>query len=157
MSKSNNFIWIVLNVICWIIFVGLGIQAGGLITNTVATLILTPSGATKFWKEVDLSAVYNYNQSHFVMLSIILVIVTVLKAILFYCILKIFHNKKLDLFKPFNETIKRFILGMAYLALGIGFFASWATTIIDDLRCTTSVNDRLYARIAALYNTSNGR
>ncbi|MBK7883653.1 MAG: DUF2975 domain-containing protein [Chitinophagaceae bacterium] len=133
MSKRNNFIWIGLNVISWIIFVGLCIQAGGLITNTVATLILTPSGATKFWKEVDLSAVYNHNQSYFVMLSVLLVIVTILKVILFYFILKIFHDKKLDLLKPFNETIKRFILGMAYLALGIGFFASWGTTIVDNL------------------------
>ncbi len=49
MSKTTKFIWIALNVISWIIFVGLCIQAAGFITNTVATLTLTPTDASKFW------------------------------------------------------------------------------------------------------------
>lgn len=133
MTKRNGFIWKSLHVISWIIFVGLCIQAGGFITNTIATLVLNPRGASRFWKEVDLSAVYDYSQATFVTLAVLLIIVTVLKALLFYFILGVFHDKKLDLYKPFNETIRRSVLNMAYLSLGIGLFAFWGTNVVEAL------------------------
>lgn len=133
MTKRNDFIWKSLHVISWVIFIGLCIQAGGFITNTIATLILNPHGASGFWKEVDLSDVYYYSEVHFVTLSVLMIIVTILKALLFYFILGVFNDKKLDLYKPFNESIRRSVLNMAYLSLGIGFFASWGTKVVDNL------------------------
>uniref|UniRef100_UPI00404AB0D0 hypothetical protein n=1 Tax=Gelidibacter sp. TaxID=2018083 RepID=UPI00404AB0D0 len=124
MSKTTNFIWKALNVISWIIFIGLCIQAAGFIVNTVATLLLTPSDASKFWKEIDISAVYNFSESHYVALAILIIIVMLLKVILFYKICMIFLDKNLNLSKVFNETLRRFIVITAYLALGIGFFCS---------------------------------
>ena len=133
MSRKTNLILKLLYVLSWIIFIGLSIEAGGFITNTIATLALTPEGAVKFWKEVDLSALYHYNQSHFVTLASILIIATVLKAVMFYFILKILHAKDLNLSKPFNEPLKRFVLIIAYLALGIGLFSFWGTTFAGEL------------------------
>jgi hypothetical protein len=47
-------------------FVGLCIQAGGFILTLFFTLLLNPAGASKFWTEVDLAALYHFNQSHYV-------------------------------------------------------------------------------------------
>jgi hypothetical protein len=133
MLKTNNLIWKGLNIISWIIFIGLCIQAGSFIVSTVVTMTLKPGDTGKFWKEVDLSAVYAYDQNRFLTLAVLLVIVTILKALLFYFILRIFHDKNLDLYKLFNETIRKYIVLMAYLALGIGFFAAWGSGVADNL------------------------
>ena len=133
MSIKTVYILKALYVLSWIIFVGLCIEAGGFITNTIATLMLTPEGAVKFWKEVDLTALYHHNQSHYVMLTSIMIIATVLKALMFYFIVKIFHAKELNLSKPFNEVVKRFVLIIAYLALGIGIFSFWGIKFAGHL------------------------
>ena len=133
MSLKTAYALKALNVLSWVIFVGLCIEAGGFITNTIATLMLSPEESGKFWKEVDLSALYHYNQSHYVVLTSLMIIATVLKALMFYFIVKIFHDKKLNLSKPFNEVMKRFLLIIAYLALGIGLFSFWGTKFAGQL------------------------
>lgn len=133
MSLKTAYTLKALQVLSWIIFVGLCVEAGGFITNSIATLMLSPEGSGKFWKEVDLSALYHFNQSHYVVLSSLMIIATVLKALMFYFIVKIFHDKELNLSKPFNEVMKRFILIIAYLALGIGLFSFWGTKFAAQL------------------------
>ena len=133
MSIKTDYILKALHVLSWIIFIGLCIEAGGFTTNTVATLMLGSEGAAKFWKQVDLTALYSYNQSHYVMLASIMIIATVLKALMFYFIVKIFHDKKFDLSKPFNEIMRRFVLMIAYLALGIGIFSFWGEKFVGQL------------------------
>ena len=133
MSRKTDSIFKVLNVVSWILFVGLCVEAGGFITNAFFTLLLNPVGASKFWVEVDLSAVYNYNQSYFVILILLIIIVTVLKALMFYLIVIIFHDKRFDLSHPFNEAVRRFILNIAYLALGIGLFSLWGAKFSNEL------------------------
>jgi len=133
MSIKTDYILKALQVLSWIIFVGLCIEAGGFTTNTVATLMLGSEGAAKFWKQVDLTALYSYNQSHYIMLASIMIIATVLKALMFYFIVKIFHDKKFDLSKPFNEVMRRFVLMIAYLALGIGLFSFWGEKFVGQL------------------------
>ncbi len=44
---------------------------------------------------------------------------------MFYLIVKILHDKKVDLSHPFNKEMGRFIFNASYLALGIGFFSHW--------------------------------
>jgi Protein of unknown function (DUF2975) len=133
MSLKTAYTLKALQVLSWIIFVGLCVEAGGFITNSIATLMLSPEGSGKFWKEVDLSALYHFNQSHYVVLTSLMIIATVLKALMFYFIVKIFHDKELNLSKPFNEVMKRFILVIAYLALGIGLFSFWGTKFAAQL------------------------
>ena len=136
MSRKTNFVFKVLQVVSWIIFLGLCIQAGGFIFNTVFTLLLNPAGASKFWTEVDLSALYHFNQSHYVTLTVLMCIVTVLKAVLFYNIVHVFHTKKIDLTQPFNSFLKKFIDVVAIISFGIGLFSLWgagfANNLMDD-------------------------
>ena len=123
----------VLYVLSWIIFIGLSIDAGGFLVNTFFTLFINPVSSSYFWNHIDLSSLYQFNQSHFVTLTSLMSIVAVLKAILFYLIIKIIHDKKLNLAQPFNKEVYRFIFSVAYLTLGIGFFAIWGSNFSEKI------------------------
>jgi hypothetical protein len=62
-----------------------------------------------------------------------MVIAAILKALMFYFIVKILHDKKLNLSKPFNEAVRRFVLIIACLALGIGIFSFWGAKFAGEL------------------------
>lgn len=125
MQISTKTMLRILLIISWIIFVGLCIQAGGFLVNTIFTMVLKPEGAKYFWKEVDLDALYVYDPGHFLAESVYMIIVAVLKASLLYLIIKILHEKKLNLDRPFNKDVGRFIFKISCLAFGIGLFSFW--------------------------------
>lgn len=133
MNAKTDYFLKALNVLSWIIFIGLCVQAGGIIVNTFITLWLNPAGAGKFWMEINLIELHQYNQSFFITLASQIIIVAVLKAIMFYLIVKTFHDKKLTLSEPFNETVRQFIALIAWLALGIGLFSHWGTKFTENL------------------------
>lgn len=130
---SAKTIFIILQIILWIIFVGLAIEGAGLLVKTIATLSLNPEDADKFWKAIDLTNIYRFNESQYVMLSSIIIIVIFLKVILFYCIIRISLNKNFNITTPFNKVFRNFLLTLAYLSLGIGFFSSWGVKVVSAL------------------------
>lgn len=115
----------VLNVFSWIIFIGLCVEAGGILFNAIFIMTIKPLAAHQFWEGIDLSGLYKFDKGQFLVETLLMSIVGILKAILFYLIVRILHNKKLDLAKPFNMELNRFIGNMAWLALGIGLFSQW--------------------------------
>ena len=149
MSIKTDYILKALNVLSWIVFIGLCLDAGIFIVYTILKLMLEPAEAAKMWKEVDLTAVYNYSESYFVTLTSLIIIATILKALMFYVIIKFFYNKNFNLAKPFNETTKRFVLNLGYLSLGIAFFSSWGTGFVEGLvQKGVSMPDLRYMRLA---------
>lgn len=149
MSTKTDYFLKTLHVISWIIFIGVCIEAGGFIFNTFFTLAVNPEGAKKIWTEVNLSELYYYNQSHYVTVTSLMIIVAVLRAVMFYIIVKIFHDKKFNLSQPFNETVRRVISNIAYLALGIGIFSFWGTKYAENIeKQGLTMPDIQYLRIA---------
>lgn len=133
----------VLEVFSWIIFLGLCVEAGGIIFNTIFTLFINPQGAANFWEQANLESLYRFDRGHFASMAVMMCIVAVLKAIMFYSIVKFFISKKLDFASPFNPALKNFIANLAYASFGIGIFslsgaryAEWLTgqgAVVDDL------------------------
>jgi len=115
----------VLHVLSWIIFVGLCIDAGGILSNALFSLLINPAATHDFWLHLDLSGLYDFDKGYFITITMQMTIVAVMKSILFFLIVKILYDKKLDLLQPFNNDLKRFISNMSYLALGIGMFSYW--------------------------------
>ncbi len=115
----------ILYVLSWIIFIGLCIEAGGIIFNALFRLTFSPDKAKYFWQEIDLSALYKYDPGYFFALTVLISIATVMKACIFYLIVKILHDKKLDMSQPFSREVGRFILNVSYLSLGTGLFSLW--------------------------------
>ena len=116
-----------LYILSWIIFVGVCIEAGGIIFNSLYTLFFNPAIAAHHWPGVDLSGVYRYDVGHFAVETLIMSIVAVLKAVIFYLIVEILHDKKLDMFQPFSRDMQRFIFRICYLALLTGLFSFYGS------------------------------
>lgn len=121
-SGKLKIFLILLYVIAWIIFVGLSIEAGSFITNA-AFALFKPKVVPYLWQQADLSDLLEYGHRFFFTLVMIISIVTVLKAILFYLIIDILHNKKIKLDQPFTGIARRFILRIASLSLLTGLFS----------------------------------
>lgn len=113
----------ILQVVSWIIFIGLCVEAGGIAFSAVYTVAINPAKAHNFWEGADLSGLYNYDHGYFIVITLLMTIVAVLKAILFYLIIRQFVEKKLSMTQPFSSVLRQFILMVSYLALGIGLFS----------------------------------
>ena len=133
---TTNPILKVLQILSWIIFIGLCIEAGGIIVSTFLTLFINPLAVENSWGgSAYLSSLYRVSPEHYVVISITMIIVSVMKAIMFYLIVKLFVDNKLNFSQPFSMELKRFISNLSYLALGIGLFCQsgfkysvWLTT-----------------------------
>lgn len=120
---TTNQILRVLEALSWVIFVGLCIEAGGIMFNTFYTFFINPSNTASFWEKADLSDLYAFSHSHFITLTITTSIIAVLKAIMFYVIVKLLTEKKLNITQPFSQDLKGFLFKLSYLAFGIGLFS----------------------------------
>lgn len=125
---TTNQLLKVLQVLSWIIFIGLCIEAGAIAVNTVISLFINPLGVKNFWEGADyLSGLYKFDYGYFLVITLMMTIVAVLKAIMFYLIVKLFVDKKLNISQPFSMELRRFILNLSYLALGIGLFSHFGS------------------------------
>ena len=130
MSKRNNFVFIGLQIVSWVIFVGLCIEAGALIVNFVFSLF-KPEFVQNLYQKLDLSQMYNTNKwVYFGMYSFILTI-SILKAYLFYVVVMLLH--KLDLLKPFNSYVADQIKKISYITLEIGILSLIAREISQNM------------------------
>lgn len=116
MSKKNDFILKALNVVSWIVFIGLSIEAGALLFNFILTLF-KPIAANNIYKGLNLSALYELNFSQYIGVMSFAIVLSLMKAYLFYLVVKIFM--KLNLVKPFNVEIAKLIERISFEAFSI--------------------------------------
>lgn len=131
-SPKTKIILILLYIIAWIIFVGLSIEAGSFITNAIFVLV-KPEAVPYLWQQVDLRDLLQYGHGFFFTQVLIIGVVSALKAILFYLIINILHNKQLKIEQPFTDIAQRFILRMACLSLLIGLLSILGAECADWL------------------------
>jgi len=113
----------VLYVLVWIIFIGICIEAGGWIFSTFYTLEINPINAHRSWPGLDLSSLYEYGRGYFLAEMAQISLVSIMKAVLFYLIIDILQDKRLDITQPFSKNVGRFLFRMSYLSLLIGLFS----------------------------------
>ena len=126
---STNQMLKILYVISWIIFIGVCIEAGSFIANTVFAIV-NPVVVKHLWQEVDLSDLFKYDHGYFFVVTLTMSITALMQAWIFYFIIKILHDKKLNIAKPFNKEVGRFIFRISYLALLIGLFSWWGVKYV---------------------------
>lgn len=127
---KTNSVFIVLNVVSWIIFVALCVEAGGLLVNFVYSLF-KPEVVHLLYQKLDLSEMYNRSKwVYFAMYSFANVI-SVLKAVLFYIVIRLVM--KLDLAKPFSRFVSTQIKLMSYYTLSIGLLSLIARQTANHL------------------------
>lgn len=115
----------VLYVVSWIIFLGLCVEAGGIVFNSFFTLAINPDNAKNFWEGASMSSLYAYDSGRFLVIVIYMSIVSVLKALMFYQIVMMMYKDKIDMAQPFNMDLKQFISNLSYFSFGIGLFSKF--------------------------------
>ena len=130
MSKRNNFVFKGLHIVAWIIFVGLCIEAGGLIVNFIFSLY-KPEFVQNLYQKLDLSELYNRSKFAFFGMYGFILVISILKAYLFYVVIRLIS--KLDLSKPFNSFVADQITKISYFTFSIGILSNLARQIAQNL------------------------
>lgn len=120
MSKTNNFVFWALYAVAWLIFVGLSIEAGGLVVNFFFHLF-NPALIPKLYQKLDLTAMYNDSKLVFFGVYSFILSIAILKAILFYIVIRLMHT--MDLKKPFSSFVAKQITLLSYYTLFIGLLS----------------------------------
>jgi hypothetical protein len=115
--------------VAWLIFVGLSIEAGGLIVNFFFSLY-NPEFVQNLYQKLDLTDIYNDSKLAFFGIYSFILIISILKAVLFYIVIRLMH--KMDLLKPFNHFVSRQILLMGYFTVSIGLLSYMASQIVKS-------------------------
>jgi hypothetical protein len=111
----------IMNVIIWIIFVGLCIKTGAIIYSFLLSLIINPIAAKNIYMGLNLLELFNFSLLHYVFTVGLIIVIWGLKALLFYFIIKI--SQKINFLKPFRSEVTFMIHRIFYLALGIGIIS----------------------------------
>jgi hypothetical protein len=140
MSKTNNFVFWGLYIVAWLIFVGLSVEAGGLIVNFFFSLY-KPEFVHNLYQKLDLIQMYQDSKFAFFGIYSFILIISILKAFLFYIVIRLMH--KMDLLKPFNSFVSKQILQISYYTLSIGLLSYIARQVVKSLLYHGFVPDNL--------------
>ncbi|MBA4853149.1 DUF2975 domain-containing protein [Emticicia sp. BO119] len=140
MSKTNNFVFWGLYIVAWIIFIGLSIEAGGLIVNFFFSLY-KPEFIPNLYQKLDLTAMYRDSRLAFFGIYGFVLTISILKAHLFYIVIRLMHT--MDLSKPFNTFVARQISQVSYYTLSIGLLSHIARELTKNLMHHGFVTDSL--------------
>jgi hypothetical protein len=120
MAKTNDFVFKGLHVVAWVIFVGLSIEAGGLVVNFILSLY-KPEFVHNLYQKLDLSAMYRRSQWAFFSVYSFILAISLLKAYLFYIVVMLMY--KIDLSKPFNTFVSDQITRISFYTFSIGMLS----------------------------------
>ena len=129
MSKTKKFIFTILHIVAWVIFIGLSIEAGGLIVNFIFSLV-NPEFVGNLYQKLDLSKMYQQSKLVFFSTYFLLLSTSILKAVLFYIVIMLLI--KLDLSKPFNSFVTKKILQISYYTFTIGILSQIAAQFVNN-------------------------
>ena len=127
---SNNFVFNGLKIVAWIIFVGLCIDAGGLIVNFFFSLY-KPEFVQNLYQKLDLSEMYERSKWAFFSMYSFMLVISILKAVLFYVVIKLVSE--INLSKPFNSFVSEQIAQISYYTLSIGILSYVARQTAKNL------------------------
>ncbi|MHA7131094.1 DUF2975 domain-containing protein [Algoriphagus namhaensis] len=130
MSKTNNFVFNALHIVAYIIFIALCFEAGALIVNFIFSLV-KPEMLPNLYPPLDLTEMYRESRWAFFGMYGFILSVSILKAFLFYIVVKLMHQ--MDLAKPFNSFVSGQILQISHLTLTIGLFSFVARQVAKSL------------------------
>ncbi len=130
MSKTNNFVFWTLYIVAWLIFVGLSIEAGGVIVNFFFSLY-NPEFVPNLYQKLDLTEMYQDSKWAFLGIYSFILSISILKAVLFYIVIRLMH--KMDISKPFNSFVSRQISLISYFTLSIGLLSYIARQLAKNL------------------------
>ncbi|HRC94660.1 MAG: DUF2975 domain-containing protein [Bacteroidales bacterium] len=139
-TRTNNLVFWGLYIVAWLIFIGLSIEAGGLIVNFFFSLY-KPEFVQNLYQKLDLTEMYNDSRLAFFGVYSFILTISILKACLFYTVIRLMH--KMDLSKPFSTFVARQFSLISYYTLSIGLISFIARQLVKNLMHHGFVTDNL--------------
>lgn len=130
MSRANDFIFMGLKIITWIIFVGLCIEAGGLLVNFAFSLF-KPEMVSRLYQKLDLSEMYERSRFVYFSMYSFAISIALLKAVLFYIMVMLVS--KINLSQPFSRFASKQITHLSYYTFSIGLLSYIAQRSAKEL------------------------
>ena len=127
---SQQPILMLITVIIWSIFIGLCIQAGTLIFTFTYSLI-QPIISKDLYEGLNLFSLQTHSKWQYIALVTLLISISILKAQLFYTMIRIFI--KIDLIHPFSNGIAKLISKLSYIAFTLGVTQLLCSTFVKQL------------------------
>ena len=131
MLTTNNLVFKGLKIVAWIIFVGLCIEAGGLLVNFIFSIV-NPEMVDNLYQKLDLSEMYNRSKWAFFSMYSFILFIAFLKAYLFYIVVKLVTQ--INLSKPFNSFVSKQISQISYYTFSIGLLSYIAKQSAKNLQ-----------------------
>ena len=125
MAQQNTWILKLTHVLTWIVFIGLCVNAGTILTSYALSAFVNPAAASNLMLGLDLSALRAVGKVEYHIMVWGIIAVTVLEATLFYKLLQMFT--KIDFQRPFRESIGKLILHMSVISLFVGILSKQMT------------------------------
>ena len=108
-------------VVSWVIFIGLCIKTGGLIISVFVSFLINAEATQHIYPGLGLSDLMDYNKWHYMVMAVLIIAVSGLKAYLFHWVIKIIS--KINFTNPFSEYNGKIIFKMSSIALQIGILS----------------------------------
>lgn len=138
MKTKTESILGTLNVLAWVAFFALMLQAGAYLFSFCMTII-HPEGAKNFYNGLNLYSLEQYSYFNYAITVLLMVGMTVLEAYTAYFIIKLLSGIKLK--SPFTpeiaklmETISKLIFGIWLLAMAFDAHAIWMMELVPGLK-----------------------
>ncbi len=86
----------VMNIIFWIIFIGLCIKTGAILISFLVSVFVNPEAAKDLYLGLDFFEVYNIDLNHYVNVLSFIVVLTGMKAYIAYLAIRLFSKFDLN-------------------------------------------------------------
>ncbi len=130
MTTTSTSVLKIMNVVFWIVFIGLCIKTGAIIISFCVSLFVNEQGASDLYLGLNLSELFAYSEYHYISTVSLLIALYVMKAYIAYLVVKIFM--KFNFYNPFSievtsliTRISHFALNAGVLSLIAGGYAKW--------------------------------
>ena len=114
-----------------IVLIGICVKAGSILISLAVSLFINPVAAGKLYMGLDLSALFKYDRTQYLIVVGMLLGLTFLKLRLVYDLSTVF--KVLDIERPFSQKVYVIIRRMASTALTAGILAVVASKYTQQL------------------------
>lgn len=118
MSATSNTVLKIMNVVFWIVFIGLCIKTGAIITSFCVSLFVNAQGAGDLYLGLNLAELMAFSKYHYISTVSLLIALYALKAYIAYLVVKIFM--KFNVSSPFSSEVTSLITRISYCALNAG-------------------------------------
>jgi hypothetical protein len=124
MKTKTGQILAILNVLSWLVFIGLTIQ-GGAILVSYGVSTENPAAAKNLYMGLNLDGIRQFNFWHYTCSVLFMIVLLILKAYIAWLVIKVLSRIKLA--DPFTADVSKILERISYFIFGL-----WVAAMIYD-------------------------